>query len=199
MSPPSDHKVVAMQKTACLGGLLAFASLAANAVDSPVMHIVGHYSDEQLSQVHTLILPRIFLYDANNHLMPDNKWPLELAGFHRHKFDDEHCCLAYYKTPGGGPPPECAQWMNYDSKGANLAGLMDTNGTKIDLKAIPTHKWLIVDYGANWCAACVVQDKQLAQILASEKHASDYVWITVDMTRVPDVKNAKKASIGQGR
>jgi thiol:disulfide interchange protein len=89
--------------------------------------------------------------------------------------------------------------MNYDSEGANWAELMGNNGAKIDLNAIRSHKWLIVDYGASWSAPCVVLDKQLTQILASEKRASDYVWITVDMTRVPDVKDAAKASSGQGQ
>jgi hypothetical protein len=77
-----------MQKTAFPFAILAFASMASYAADSPVTHIVGHHSDAQLSQVRTLILPRIFLYDANNHLVPDNEWPAELTALHRHKFDD---------------------------------------------------------------------------------------------------------------
>jgi thiol:disulfide interchange protein len=69
---------------------------------------------------------------------------------------------------------------------------MDSTGAKINLKAIPAHKWLVVEYAASWCAPCVVQEKQLSKVFASIKNASDYAWITIDMTRVPDVEDAIK-------
>jgi len=179
-----------MRYSAKLISCLGIVSVCAHSADQPVLHIKGHYSDNRLKEVHTLILPRIFLYDANNHLVPDGQWPTELASFRKHKIDDEHCCLAYYKTPDGGPPTECATWMNYDSKGASWAGLMDANGAKVDLKTIPAHKWLVVEYAASWCAPCVVQEQHLNKVFATLKNASEYAWITIDMTKVPNLKDA---------
>jgi hypothetical protein len=167
-------------------------SLRSYSADNSAAHIEGHYPDKRLEEVHTLILPRIFLYDAKNHLVPTSQWPAELASFSKHKFDDEHCCLAYYKVPGGGRPPECATWMNYDSEGANWVGLIDASGKKIDPKAFPHHKWLIVEYGAAWCGPCVAEEKQLRAMFSSIANASDYAWLTIDMTRVPDVKKANE-------
>jgi hypothetical protein len=115
MSPWEEEWMKYSAKLVCLFG---FASLCSHSADSSVVHLDGHYSDKQLEEVRTLILPRLFLYDANNHLVPEDQWPTELPSLPKHKIDDVHCCLAYYKTPGGGPPPECATWMNYDSKGA---------------------------------------------------------------------------------
>jgi hypothetical protein len=168
----------------------AFTSLPAFSAESPVAHIVGHYSDKQLEEVRTLILPRIFLYDSKDQLVPDEQWPPELAEVKKHK-GDGRCCLTYYKTPGGGPPPECANPL-FGNEGANWSGLTDNKGTKIDLQTAPLHKWLIVEYAATWCAPCVVQEKQLNKVLASIKNASDYAWITIDMTKVTDVKDALK-------
>jgi hypothetical protein len=111
-----------MRYSAGLFCLFAFASLDAFSVDSPVAHIVGHYSDQQLADVRTLILPRLFLYDSKNQLVPDEQWPAELADVMKHK-GDGRCCL---------------------------------------------------------------------DVFASIKNTSDYVWITIDMTRVNEIKAALK-------
>ena len=169
--------------------LLALVSLRTSA-NPPVLHIKGHYSDKQLAEVRLLILPRIFLYDAKNHLVPDEQWPAELADVMKHK-GDGRCCLSYTKNTTGGPPPECAKPL-FGDEGANWSGLTDEKGATIDLQTVQPHKWLIVEYAATWCAPCVVQEKQLNHVFASTKNASDYTWITVDMTRITDVKDALK-------
>jgi hypothetical protein len=179
-----------MRCSAGLIGSFVLASLGAYSADSPFVHIMGHYADKQLNEVHTLILPRIFLYDANDHLVPEEQWPADLADVNKHK-DDGRCCLSYSKSTSGGPPPECVNRV-YGNAGPNWSGLMDAKGRTIELQAAPPHKWLIVEYAATWCAPCVVQEKQLNRALASAMNASDYAWITIDMTRITAVKDAAK-------
>jgi hypothetical protein len=174
--------------------LFALASLRAYPADAPVVHMVGHYSDKQLEKVRVLILPRIFLYDATNHLVPDEQWPVELADVKKHK-GDGRCCLSYTKSTGDGPPPECAKPL-FGNTGANWSGLQDETGTTMNLQTTPPHKWLIVEYAATWCAPCVVQERQLKNVLASVSKATDYVWITIDMTRITNVKDALKKAKG---
>ena len=183
-----------MRYSASLICLFALASLRAYPDGAPAVHIVGHYSDEQLEKVRVLILPRIFLFDATNHLVPDEQWPAELVDVMKHK-GDGRCCLSYTKTTGGGPPPECAKPL-FGNEGVNWSGLTDEKGAKIELKTAPPHKWLIVEYAATWCAPCVVQERQLNRVLASANKATDYAWVTIDMTRVTDVKDALKKAKG---
>jgi hypothetical protein len=183
-----------MRYSASLIWLLAFASVRAYSGDAPVFHIVGHYSDRQLEQVRVLVLPRIFLYDETNHLVPDEQWPVELADVKKHK-GDGRCCLSYTKSTGGGPPLECANPL-FGNEGANLSGLQDETGTTINFQTTPPHKWLIVEYAATWCAPCVVQERQLKNALASVNKATDYAWITIDMTRITDVKDTLKKTKG---
>ncbi|HEY2782376.1 MAG TPA: hypothetical protein VGI90_16460 [Steroidobacteraceae bacterium] len=122
--------------------------------------------------------------------MPDEQWPVELADIKKHK-GDGRCCLAYYKTADGSRPAECANPL-FGNEGVNWSGLRRDNGTRLDLPTAPPHKWLIVEYAAAWCAPCVVQEKQLNKVLGSMTNASDYAWITIDMTRVTAVKDALK-------
>jgi hypothetical protein len=174
--------------------LFALASLRTYSADSTVAHIVAHYSDKQLEEVHTLVLPRVFLYDAKNHLVPDEQWPAELADVKKHK-GDGRCCLSYVKNAAGGPPPECANAL-FGNEGANWSGLTDEKGTKVALPTAPPHKWLIVEYAATWCTPCAIQERQLRHVFASTKNASDYAWITVDMTRITAVKDALRKESG---
>jgi hypothetical protein len=185
-------EVERMRYSAGLILIVAIASVKAFSSYSSVPHIVGHYSDTQLADIRTLILPRVFLYDSKNQLVPDEQWPTELAEVRKHK-GDGRCCLIYYKTPDGGPPPECANPL-FGNEGVNWSGLTGDKGTKIDLQTAPPHKWLIVEYAAAWCAPCVVQEKQLINFFNSIQNASDYAWITIDMTRVTDIKDALKKS-----
>jgi hypothetical protein len=179
-----------MRHSASLIIFLALVSLRAYSANSPVLHIKGHYTDQQLAEVRILILPRVFLYDAKNHLVPDEQWPLELADVVKHK-GDGRCCLSYVKNTTGGPPPECAKPL-FGDEGVNWESLTDENGAKIDLQKAPPHRWLIVEFSATWCAPCVAQEKLLDKVFASTKKTSDYEWLTVDMTRITHVKDVLK-------
>src|ERR1700761_1407857 len=130
-----------------VGGWVAMTFLRASSAAAPGSHIVGHYSDAQLAEGRTLILPRVFLYDASNHLVPDDQWPIELAEVKKHK-GQGRCCFSYTPHSSSGPPPECANPV-YGDQGANLSGLTDDAGSKIDFASAPPHQWLIVEYAAT--------------------------------------------------
>ena len=184
-----------MRSAPCLVGLFAVTRFGmVVAADSPVVHVVGHYSDKQLEETHILQLPRTFLYDAKNQLVPDDQWPAELADVRNHRGKGD-CCLSYDKNPNpSGPPEACAKTVYETEVGANFVGLIDVKGAPIGMQNIPPHKWLLVEYGASWCTPCVVEQKLLKQLFASARNPSEYAWVTIDMTRLIEVKDsAKKA------
>lgn len=77
---------------------------------------------------------------------------------------------------------------------ANFKGLKNSAGGPIGLNDIPKHRWLLVVYSAAWCAPCLKEAMALNQFFKASDHASDYVWITLDVTRMIEAKAAAKAA-----
>lgn len=157
-------------------------------------HLTGHYSDADLvSGASPSTLPRTYLYDARNRLVPVEEWPAELTEAKQHA-GDGYCCVS--GTPAGPdnqPPPDCVRIVYGKDMAANFRRLKDAAGQPIELGKLPKHKWLLFEYSADWCAPCRVEAKALEAFLERSPHRSDYVWITADVTRMLDAKAAAKA------
>jgi peroxiredoxin len=70
---------------------------------------------------------------------------------------------------------------------------MDSSGKPILKADIPPDKWLLVVYSAAWCAPCVKEAAALKAFFATERHADQNVWVTLDVTRMIEAKSLTKA------
>jgi thiol:disulfide interchange protein len=52
-------------------------------------------------------------------------------------------------------------------------------------------------YAANWCAPCLKEAMAFSEFFRDSKHASDYVWLTLDVTRMLEANAAAKAAKNQ--
>lgn len=162
-------------------------------------HITGTYSDQQLASVKSLTLPRVFLYDNHGVLIAQDHWPPELRGFKEHA-GDAFCCVSDKPAPPGssGPPPDCKVIVYGTEVRANFNGLLDPSGGPVSYESLPKHKYLLVEYYATWCQPCVAGRKALDTFFSSPTRFKDYLWVSIDMSRLPEVQGAartgKKAS-----
>jgi len=167
---------------------------AVSAADPQFVHLTGHYSDEDLvkgAAPHSL--PMTFLYDADDHLVPVDQWPADLAKMKKH-VSDGYCCVSDSKPAHAGEPPaDCIKLVFGTDAAANFKGLMDASGKPILKSDIPAHKWLLVVYGATWCAPCLKEAAALKEFFATSPHANQYVWVTLDVTRMIQAQSAAKA------
>lgn len=159
--------------------------------------IAGTYSDEQLAAIGRFTLPRVFLYDGNGALIPQEKWPLELGELKRHA-GEAFCCVSETPPPpGGGPPPDCEVIVYGAEVRENFAGLLDKSGHAITYESLPKHEYLLVEYYATWCQPCVAGRKSLETFFDSPARAKGYVWVSIDMSRLADAKESAKARFGK--
>ena len=178
-----------------LVSFLIFVNLA-HSSGTQFVHVTGHYSDADLSKGSgPTSLPRAYLYDAKDDLVPPEKWPSELAEVKEH-IGDAYCCVSDTDKPSQGnePPADCLKVVYGTDITKNFVGLMDATGRPIHIRDLPKRKWLLIEYAATWCAPCVIEGKALTTFFSTSKHASDYVWITVDVTRMIEAKAAVKAA-----
>lgn len=182
--------------------LLLSASLflgASAGAAPPSGHIVGSYSDQQLAAIKSFTLPRVFLYDEHGTLIPQDRWPAALQGFKKHA-GDAFCCVSDKPAAPGssGPPPDCKVIYYGTSVLANFKGLRGSSGQLISYDRLPAHKYLLVEYFAAWCQPCVSGRKVLEAFFASPAQAKDFLWVSIDMTRLAEVqKPARTKSSGQ--
>ena len=161
--------------------------------DGQVFHLTGHYSDRRLANYGRLTLPRVFLYDSHNKLVPDERWPAELAGVRKQK-GDAYCCVSESRdpNPGSEPPKNCKRIVYGTNVAADFKDLMNATEDAIRIGDLPAHKWMLVEYAAAWCPPCVIEGKALHKFFTAAKDGSDYVWVTVDMTRITAVQAANR-------
>jgi hypothetical protein len=153
----------------------------------------GIYSDEQLAGIKSFSLPRTFLYDRSGALITQEHWPSELREFKKHA-GEGFCCVSDTAQPSGssGPPPDCKIIVYGTDVRESFKGLLSPSGQAITYESLPKHKYLLVEYYATWCAPCVTGRKALESFFNSASQAKDYVWVTIDMSRLQDVQQAKK-------
>lgn len=157
--------------------------------------IAGTYSDDQLAAIGRFTLPRVFLYDGNGALIPQEKWPLELSELKSHA-GDAFCCVSETPPPldGSGPPADCEIIVYGTDVRENFRGLLDKSGHAITYESLPKHEYLLVEYYATWCQPCVAGRKSLESFFDSPARAKGYVWVSIDMSRLAEAQeNAKRS------
>ncbi len=190
-------------------GLIAIAlSLPAAAVLSATSKpsaahgrsIVGTYRDAQLAATGSFTLPRTFLYDRKGELIPQEKWPPELTELKRHA-GDAFCCVSDTPPPRGssGPPADCKVIVYGTDVLENFKGLIDRSGRQIVYKALPQHNYLLVEYYATWCQPCVAGRKVIETFFGTAAHAKDYLWVSIDMSRLAEAQEAAKRAKQKSR
>lgn len=178
--------------------IVAAASLGNGATPNPASngrHLVGTYSDAQLAAIKSLTLPRIFLYNSSGALIAQESWPAELGDFKKHA-GDAFCCVSEGPpSPGNSGPPEDCQRVVYGTDvRENFRGLLNSSGQAIDYELLPQRKYLLVEYYATWCQPCVVGRESLEAFFSSASQATDYLWVSIDMSRLAEARKAAKAA-----
>jgi AhpC/TSA family len=178
--------------------LIATSCMVGHASELQFVHLTGHYSDADLVKgAAPKLLPMTFLYDANNNLVPREQWPADLAEVKKH-IGNGYCCVSDTKPEKDNKPPaDCVKAVFGTDIAANFKGLMDSAANPIQLRDVPTHKWLLVVYAATWCAPCLKEAKALNEFFRDSKHTADYVWLTLDVTRMLEAKDAARAAKNQ--
>lgn len=178
--------------------LIAICCAVGRATALPFVHLTGHYSDADLvNGAAPKLLPMTFLYDANNNLVPKERWPADLAEVKK-QVGNGYCCVSENKPEKDNEPPaDCVKAVFGTDISANFKGLMNAAGKSIQLDDVPKHTWLLVVYAAHWCAPCLKEANALDQFFKSSEHASDYVWLTLDVTRMLEAKAAAKSAKNQ--
>ena len=180
--------------------LLTAASFAASshASDAQFVHLAGHYSDADLVKgAAPKLLPMTFLYDANNNLVPKEQWPADLVEVKK-QVGNGYCCVSENKpAKNNEPPADCVKAVFGTDMAANFKGLMDAAGNPIQMRDIPKHRWLLVVYAATWCAPCLKEAAALNAFFKDSDHATDYVWLSLDVTRMLEAKAAARAANNQ--
>ena len=121
-----------------LAPLLIGANLA-QSVNSQFIHLTGHFSDEDLAKgASPTTLPRTYLYDSNNRLVPQEEWPTELAEVKKHG-GDAYCCVSEHEIPNGSnePPADCVRAVYGTNVAANFSGLKDSTERPIVRMPVP--------------------------------------------------------------
>lgn len=171
--------------------LAPLCAAAAPSVGAKERRIAGTYSDRQLAGTKVLTLPRTFLYDRHGALIAQEDWPAELKGLQKHA-GDAFCCVSETPAPPGssGPPPGCKVVVYGTDVRESFKGLRGPSGQAIRYETLPKHKYLLVEYYATWCQPCVVGRKELEAFFDSARQSRDYLWVSIDMSRLPEAREA---------
>jgi thiol-disulfide isomerase/thioredoxin len=180
-------------KTALLIGLaniFLVANVAAGDAIGP--KVQAHFTNAHLANVNSMTLPRTFLYDAKNELIPQENWPGELAGL-KELVGAAYCCVSDLPQSAEqkGPPADCQRIIYGQNIAENFTDLRDQSNKPVLLVTLPAHKYLLVEYFATWCSPCLAERKSLSTFFATPA-AKDYVWLAIDVTRLPEAKEAAK-------
>ena len=174
----------------CLGAAPGVGSR----VDAKAQRVAGTYSDQRLAGIKVLTLPRTFLYDRNGALIARESWPPELKDFKQHA-GDAFCCTSQTPSPPGssGPPADCQLVVDGTDVRESFKGLHGPSGRALAYESLPKHEYLLVEYYATWCQPCVVGRKALETFFSSARKAEGYLWVSIDMSRLPKARKAAPA------
>jgi thiol-disulfide isomerase/thioredoxin len=192
--PANPHLKISKKPHCRASGLLAFTSSKADSK----RELLGTYSDKQLLSVKRLTLPRVHVYDESGHLIERSQWPAELNGVKSHA-GETFCCVSEQPSPPGssGPPADCKIIVYGADVHEHFVELRTSSGAPIRYSDLPPHKYLIVDYFADWCAPCIPARRELEAFMKT-KEGADYALVIVDFSRLPKAQElARQAGSGQ--
>ncbi|MGB9149343.1 MAG: hypothetical protein WCB36_03770 [Burkholderiales bacterium] len=146
---------------------------------------VGTYSDEQIVAIKRLTFPRLHLYDNTGKLIDRINWPRDLREVKK-LAGEAFCCVSDTPSAPGslGPPPDCKVKVYGEDMQEHFSGLHYTSGSPIHYRDLPRHKYLIVEYFADWCSPCAPTKRALQAFLKSPS-GKDFVVVVVDFSRLP--------------
>lgn len=161
---------------------LMMASWTVNAASRNV--ITGSYELAQMKAMKGLTFPRVHLYDGAGKLIDRESWPREFSDVKDHA-GQAFCCVSDQPSPPGslGPPPDCKRVVYGEKVLEHFGGLRDSSGNVIKYQSLPRHKYLVVEYFADWCAPCQPARKALSEFLATPA-ARGYVALVVDFSNM---------------
>lgn len=153
-----------------------------HATPAPSSRLVVASYRERPKALKSLTFPRLHLYDAHGRLLPREQWAPELAEIQRHA-GEAYCCVSDQPAPadGSGPPPDCKRLVYGEHIEDHFVGLISADGKPVRYAALPKHKFLFVEYFADWCAPCMPARRALDAFLATPG-ARDYVGLLVDFS-----------------
>jgi hypothetical protein len=153
--------------------------------------LTGHYADETLRALKHFTLPRIFVYDSRDRLIPQERWPSELRAV-KALAGEAYCCVSQQPSaPDGGPPADCVKIPYGTDMHENFAGLKASDGTPIEPARLPPHRWLLVEYHADWCAPCRLEEQALRDFFTDSARRRGFVWLRIDVTRLAEAGSAQ--------
>jgi len=158
--------------------------------------IVGTYPAERFAMIQRLTLPRVHLYDHEGKLVGRDAWPAEMAAIKAHA-GEAFCCVSDKPVkPGSKEPPEDCKVIVYgEDIREHFDRLRTASGAPVRYQDLPRHRYLIVDYYADWCAPCIPGRRTLEAFLQSPAGAG-YVAVVVDFSDLPKMPK-RPASAGK--
>ncbi|MCA6217939.1 hypothetical protein KGA65_15505 [Ideonella sp. B7] len=146
--------------------------------------IIGSYALAQMRSMKGLTFPRVHLYNANGVLIDRSVWPHEFEEVRDHA-GQAFCCVSDKpSSPGGlGPPPDCKRLVYGENVLEHFTGLRDPRGQEISYPGLPKHRYLVVEYYADWCAPCQPARQALQRFLTTPA-AGGYLALVVDFSKL---------------
>jgi len=172
-------------------GIAALSPLMGYALTSN--RVNAHYPDERLAQLKSFTLPRTFLYNPKGELITQTAWPANLLKV-KEFAGDAFCCVSDKPAPAGslGPPPDCKIIVYGEDVSENFNGLIGPDSKPITYANLPKSKFLLAEYFASWCPPCIPGQRNLEALFNNERVASEYTWLSIDMTRLIEAQKAAR-------
>lgn len=167
-------RYVALAICSCLATSTSFAS------EQPLL--VGSYAFDRMSSITPLTFPRVMLYGSNGELIERAAWPSALDRL-KEKAGEAFCCVSDEPSPAGtnGPPPDCKPLIHGEDIEEHFKGLRDADGKSLEYDSLPEHKYLIVEYYADWCSPCHAARRELEAFLSSSA-SKGFIGLAIDFS-----------------